>query len=86
MNFEELASNAFVLIVAGSEATATLLTAATYFLARNPDSLAKLAGEVRSAFQSEGQVDMISAQNLSYLLAVLDESNTPMAGQMCLSV
>ncbi|KAF6812515.1 trichothecene c-15 hydroxylase, partial [Colletotrichum plurivorum] len=74
MTFEELASNAFVLIVAGSETTATLLTAATYFLARNPDSLAKLAEEVRSAFQSEEQIDMISVQNLPYLLAVLDES------------
>ncbi|KAF6802058.1 trichothecene c-15 hydroxylase [Colletotrichum sojae] len=74
MTFEELASNAFVLIVAGSETTATLLTAATYFLAKNPDSLPKLTEEVRSAFESEGQIDMISVQNLSYLLAVLDES------------
>ncbi|KAF6809741.1 trichothecene c-15 hydroxylase [Colletotrichum plurivorum] len=74
MTFEELASNAFILIVAGSETTATLLTAATYFLATNPGPLAKLTEEVRSAFETEDQIDMSSVQNLSYLLAVLDES------------
>ncbi|KAF9873493.1 cytochrome P450 [Colletotrichum karsti] len=74
MSFEELTSNAFVLIVAGSETTATLLTAATYFLATNAGPLAKLTEEVMSAFQSEDQIDMLSVQNLTYLSAVLDES------------
>lgn len=74
ISFEELTSNAFVLIVAGSETTATLLSAATFFLATNPASLAKLNEEVRSAFQSEDQIDMLSVQNLKYLSAVLDES------------
>lgn len=63
-----------MLIVAGSETTATLLSAATFFLATNPASLAKLNDEVRSTFQSEDQIDMLSVQNLKYLSAVLDES------------
>ncbi|KAF0318388.1 trichothecene c-15 hydroxylase [Colletotrichum asianum] len=74
ITFEELTSNAFVLIVAGSETTATLLSAATFFLATNPDALAKLKNEVRSAFESEDQIDMLSVQNLTYMSAVLDES------------
>ncbi|KAK7716220.1 hypothetical protein SLS64_003372 [Diaporthe eres] len=74
ISFEELTSNAFILIVAGSETTATLLSAATYFLATNPASLAKLNDEVRSTFQSEDQIDMLSVQKLKYLPAVLEES------------
>lgn len=74
MTFEEIASHAFILIVAGSETTATLLTAATYFLATNQGSLVKLTEEIRSSFKTEDQIDMTSVQNLSYLLAVLDES------------
>lgn len=63
-----------ILVVAGSETTATLLSAATFFLATNPASLAKINEEVRSTFQSEDQIDMLSVQNLKYLSAVLDES------------
>ncbi|KAF5230818.1 hypothetical protein FANTH_13669 [Fusarium anthophilum] len=74
ISFEELTSNAFILIIAGSETTATLMSAATYFLATHPECLAKLKDEVRSAFQSEDQIDMISVQELKYLSAVLDES------------
>lgn len=74
ISFEELTSNAFVLIVAGSETTATLLSAATFFLATNSVALAKLNNEVRSAFESENQIDMLSVQNLTYMSAVLDES------------
>ncbi|KXH25643.1 cytochrome P450, partial [Colletotrichum salicis] len=74
MSFEEMTSNAMVLIIAGSETTATLLTAATYFLASNPRVIAKVNDEVRSAFTVEDEIDMLSVQNLPYLLAVLDES------------
>ena len=36
--------------------------------------MVKLTEEVRSAFKSEDEIDMISVQKLTYLLAVLDES------------
>ncbi|KAK2011419.1 cytochrome P450 [Colletotrichum eremochloae] len=72
--FDELVSNSSVLIGAGSETTATVLSATTYFLATNPDSLAKLTDEVLSAFQSEDQIDMLSVQKLKYMSAVLNES------------
>ncbi|RGP74008.1 cytochrome p450 [Fusarium sporotrichioides] len=73
MPFEELASNAQVIILAGSETTATLLTATTYFLTTNPETLKKLSDEVRSSFKSESEIDMASVQRLPYMLAVLNE-------------
>lgn len=63
-----------MLINAGSETTATALSAATYFLSQNPEPLAKLTAEVRSAFSSEQEIDLLSVQHLTYMLAVLDEA------------
>ncbi|KAM0806625.1 putative Cytochrome P450 [Seiridium cardinale] len=74
MTFDELVSNASVLITAGSETTATLLSAATFFLCQSPYALAKLTEEVRSTFSSDDQIDLVTTQNMSYLQAVLDET------------
>ncbi|KAF5007928.1 hypothetical protein FDECE_5844 [Fusarium decemcellulare] len=74
ISFEELASNANILILAGSETTATLLSAALYYLTTHAETLAKLKHEVRSTFAAEREIDMASVQQLSYMLAVLDES------------
>ncbi|KAM0541843.1 hypothetical protein ACHAO7_010255 [Fusarium culmorum] len=73
MTFEELASNAQILILAGSETTATVLTATTYFLASNPEILKKVVNEVRSGFDSENEIDMHSVNKLTYMLACLNE-------------
>ncbi|QPC73189.1 hypothetical protein HYE68_003941 [Fusarium pseudograminearum] len=73
MTFDELASNAQVLILAGSETTATVLTATTYFLASNPETLNKVVNEVRSGFNSESEIDMHSVNKLTYMLACLNE-------------
>lgn len=74
MTFEELASNASVLIVAGSETSATLLSAAIYFLTRNSQALTLLMGEVRSAFERKEEIGLINTQGLSYMQAVLEEA------------
>ncbi|KAK2022784.1 cytochrome P450 [Colletotrichum zoysiae] len=74
MSFPELTSNAFALITAGSETTATALTATTYFLATNPDCLKKLTAEVLSTFSSESEIDLLSVQKLPYMTAILTES------------
>ena len=74
MTIDELASNASTLIIAGSETTATALSAATYFLATTPPALAKLTDEVRSTFATEDEIDLTSVQRLTYMLAVLDET------------
>ncbi|KAF4451963.1 Isotrichodermin C-15 hydroxylase [Fusarium austroafricanum] len=63
-----------VLMVAGSETTATLLTAVTYFLLKNPETLVKLQNEVRSAAsewkKTNKEKDM---SQLEYLNAVIEE-------------
>lgn len=64
MDFETLVSNANLLIVAGSETTATLLSGATYLLTTNPDKLAKVAEEVRSTFRSDQEITLTSVSQL----------------------
>lgn len=74
MTREEIHGNANLLIGAGSETTATALSATTYFLGSHPLVLAKLTNEVRTTFASEDEINAVSVQKLSYMLAVLDES------------
>ena len=77
MTREEIISNSGVLLVAGSETTATLLSGATYQLLSNPVVLEKLQAEIRHAFQSEGEITPISVRSpgkLPYMEAVLTES------------
>ncbi|KZL85141.1 cytochrome p450 [Colletotrichum incanum] len=71
---EEMYENAGILIIAGSETTATALSGATFLLTTNPDKLAKLNEEVRSSFSSEDEIDLLSTAKLEYLHAVLEES------------
>lgn len=74
ISFGELSSNAFILIIAGSETTATTLAGATYLLTRNPHILEKLTQEVRSAFKRSEEININSVNKLTYMLAVLNES------------
>ncbi|KAH7034924.1 cytochrome P450 [Microdochium trichocladiopsis] len=75
LSFDYILSNAAILILAGSETTATLLTGATYLLLSNPDKLARATHEVRTTFDNEQSISLSSVQQqLPYLLAVLDES------------
>ncbi|OHW89503.1 cytochrome p450 [Colletotrichum incanum] len=74
LTFEELKSNSSTLIIAGSETTATALSAATYYVLSNTDSLKKLKDEVHNAFTSEDDIDMVSVQKLVYLQAVINEA------------
>ncbi|KAI1131198.1 cytochrome P450 [Nemania abortiva] len=69
-----LTMNASLLIVAGSETTATLLSGATFLLLTNPETLEKLQQEVRSAFRSDEEITLTSVGNLTYMLACLNES------------
>ncbi|KAJ3550039.1 hypothetical protein NM208_g207 [Fusarium decemcellulare] len=68
-----ITKNAGVLIVAGSESSATGLSGITYLLAKNPESLRKLTEEIRSSFDSEEEIDFVSVNKLTYLMACVDE-------------
>ncbi|KAI2632022.1 putative cytochrome P450 [Hypoxylon sp. NC1633] len=74
LSFQKLSANAFILILAGSETTATTLSGATYLLLTHPEIMAKLNEEVRSAFSSVDEIDINSVNKLTYMLAVLNES------------
>ncbi|KAL6228775.1 hypothetical protein BDW75DRAFT_246343 [Aspergillus navahoensis] len=70
-----MGGNASILIIAGSETTATLLSRVTYWLLRSPEALAKVTDEVRSAFQTEADISLQDVvTRLPYMLACLDEA------------
>ncbi|KAL8826573.1 MAG: hypothetical protein Q9170_007347 [Blastenia crenularia] len=74
---EEIISTSGVLLIGGSETTATLLSGATYHLLTNPHTLRRLCAEVRAAFKAEAEITLPSLSNpesLPYLEAVLTES------------
>lgn len=74
MSFEQLSANAEILVLAGSETTATLLSGCTYLLLTNPDKMEKLKHEVRSTFASDSEITASSVNKLSYMLGVLNEA------------
>ena len=74
MSLEETYVCAQVLIVAGSETTATALTGATYLLLENRDALRKLTGEIRNRFEQEDDITIQSTAEVPYLGAVVQES------------
>lgn len=71
---EELYADSQIMIMAGSETSATLLAVTVYYLLRCPDKLAALVGEVRGAFSSEGELVFSAVSRLPYLNAVMEES------------
>jgi cytochrome P450 len=69
----KLESNAEILIVAGSETTATALSGIVYYLSKNPDCMVQLQKEVAGAFTSYDNIKGNSAAKLPYLNAVIEE-------------
>lgn len=62
-------------MIAGSDTTATALSAAMYYLVRDPEKLKILKEEIRGAFSSVGEI--VSGKQLSdcnYLKACVDEA------------
>lgn len=74
MSEGEIFVAAQLLIVAGSETTATALCSATYLLASNPSIFGKLAAEIRSSFTEETEITMQNVSGLKYLNAVVEEA------------
>lgn len=73
MTADEIGENANILILAGSETTATLLSGVSFWLLRNPSIYQTLVQEIRSTFSNEEEITSISVNNLKYMLAVLNE-------------
>ncbi|KAF1950336.1 cytochrome P450 [Byssothecium circinans] len=73
MSGAEVESTYQMLIIAGSETTATALTGTINHLAQNHAKLAKLAHEIRSKFQSIDEIDNKATRDLHYLNACINE-------------
>ena len=74
MSRDQIDSNAILLILAGSDTSATTCTAATWFLVKNASKLQRLQEEVRSSFKSLDDITVTSTSTLPYLHAVIQEA------------
>lgn len=70
---KEMESNAQLILIAGSETTATLLSGTTYALLQNPEVMQKLKDEVRGRWKRYEDITLDAVNNAPYLLAVLSE-------------
>ena len=73
MSEPEIKQVCSILMIAGSETTATLLSGVTYHLCLNKDALRKVTDEVRTKFPDENAITLTSVAQLPYLQAVLEE-------------
>jgi cytochrome P450 len=72
----ELARESNLLLVAGSDTTATTLAGVFYYLLRHPAALEKLRAEIEANFSSWKEINHAgtSLSSLPYLRAVIDET------------
>ena len=74
MTHGEMFNNASVLVLGGSDTTATTLSSATYLLLTHPAVYEKLKHEIRTTFTDTSEITLFSVSQLKYMFAVLDEA------------
>lgn len=76
LTLPEMVVNAFSIAIAGSDGTATALTAAIYFMLTHQGVYRQLTDAIRYAFHSEADItsNSLSASRIPLLDAVLDEA------------
>ncbi|KFA73875.1 hypothetical protein S40288_00867 [Stachybotrys chartarum IBT 40288] len=74
MSTGEIVENANIIIMAGSETTASQLSGMTFNLLTNPKALDKLVKEIRGTFKSEEEITLIGVNELEYMPAIINES------------
>ena len=77
MTRKEIIGTSRVLLIGGSETTATLLSGATYYILQNRAILHRVQSEVREAFKTADDITFRSVSKpdmLPYMDAVLQES------------
>lgn len=74
MKLDRIQMNASLLLIAGSETTATLLSGVTFLLLKHPEWLKRVTDEVRSSFGSDQDITLMSVGKLECMLACLDEA------------
>lgn len=71
---EEVLQNAWLLMIAGYETTATILTGLAFILMRRPDIQEKLRQELFEAVTQKKKLDIDTIQKLPYMDAVMKEA------------
>jgi cytochrome P450 len=71
---QQLQADAGLLIAAGSDGVAVTVSAAVFYLLRDPATLEKLIKELRSSFSGLDEVRTPKLNQLPYLAAVIDEA------------
>ncbi|KAI0458821.1 averantin oxidoreductase [Xylaria acuta] len=74
MSPQQLEGNAQILIAAGSETTATLLSGLTFLLLKHPRVLAKLTKEIRTTFNHPDEITISGVNGCKYLLGCIEEA------------
>ncbi|UJO25301.1 Versicolorin B desaturase [Fulvia fulva] len=74
MSKGEMLNNAAVMVVGGSETSASALCGATYLLAHSPDKMKKAVKEIRETFKASEDITLQSVTGMQYLTAVIDET------------
>ena len=74
MQRSEIETNAGIIIQAGSETTATVLSACIYYLQKQPSCWQRAIEEVRTAFQADSDITFLATSQLPYLSSIIEES------------
>ncbi|CAG8122211.1 unnamed protein product [Penicillium nalgiovense] len=74
MTRAEIHSNGFILIVAGSETSATLLSGCIFYLCTAPHVMSRLVAEIRSTLIQDSDMTFRAVEDLKYMNAVIEES------------
>jgi len=72
---DEMNSNSSLLMIAGTETTATLVAGLTYLLLKHPKTMETLTKEIRDAFGSPDDMTIEKVSSLSYLNACIREAS-----------
>lgn len=70
----EIEANGFILIFAGAETSASVLSAAVFYLMRHLEKTLKLRGKLKNTFQSSSYITFKSTGSLPYLNVVIQET------------
>ena len=74
MQLEEIRETAGLLIIAGSETTATALSGFCYHLAQNPAAYERAAQEVLAQYKSDADISLLTVMSTPYLEACIEEA------------
>ena len=73
MSLPELENNMSLLIFAGSDTCATVLSGTVNYLVKTPHALKSLVHEIRSRYADASEINFSTVQSLPYLVAVVEE-------------